>query len=460
MDVHGLLNRHCFIPLFDLKDNQKRLKHLSAIANFNALEAPEAELLQWRNLKKILTYAYDNIPFYTNRFKKAGIVPEDIRSFPDLTKLPILTREDIRRHGDELLAPGAKKDDLIKSATGGTISSPITLYLDRECFEQRLAATVVFNRWFGYELGDKAALLWGATQDFPAVTGMNEVKATLRNYLTSRIVWLPTSYLNDSILAEYYRRICKYQPAVIQAYPTPLYLLAKYMEKNGLTYEPKTITVAAETLYNFQREQIEAQFGCKVFNWYGSRELGHMASECRMHNGLHINTFHLLIEAISAGEQVYETEGNLIVTDLRNRAMPLIRYEIGDMGILTKRSCPCGCGLPLLENVSGRLVDTFVTRSGANVPGVALTNRIIKDSGSIEQMQIVQEDFERFLIRIVKGRDFNNDTLKVLEQILAGYFHSSLDVRYEFVEQIPLEKSGKSRFCICQVKQNRSAVLR
>jgi hypothetical protein len=87
------------------------------------------------------------------------------------------------------------------------------------------------------------------------------------------------------------------------------------------------------------------------------------------------------------------------------------------------------------------------------VPGVAFTNRIIKECQSIEQMQVIQEDYERFLVKIVKGPHFEEGALQILEKALVDYFHSSLDVRFEFVERIPLEKSGKSRFCICQVEQ-------
>jgi len=452
-DIHSLLNRNLFIPLYDLKEKNKRLKYVGKIEAFNSLSRDELESAQWQSTRQILKHASENIPFYRKKYGEAGVSWRDIRTPEDLTNIPTLTRDDIRGHGPELLADGVETDGLVESATGGTISSPIALYLSRDCMDMRLAATVAFNKWFGYELGDKAVFLWGAAQDFPELVGIDALKARIRNALTNRILWMPTSYLDDSILAGYYELLCKYKPAVIQAYPTPLYLFAKYMWKNDLSYKPKTITVAAETLYDYQREQIESVFQCKVFDWYGSRELGHMASECAAHNGLHVNAFHLFIESISGDKQVLETEGSLVVTDLKNMAMPLIRYEIGDVGVISKRACPCGSSLPILERVSGRLVDTFVTASGGRVPGVALTNRVIKDCQGIEQMQVIQEDFEQFTIRIVKGKDFTNLDLKKLESAMHGYFDTGIHIDYDFVEAIPLEKSGKSRFCICRIDE-------
>jgi len=425
---------------------------------FNALSRDTLETEQWRNLKNMLEHAYENVPYYRRAYRQAGISPDDIHAPMDMVKLPTLTRQDIRVHGGELLADGVVQNTLVESGTGGTISSPITIYLSPECMDLRLAATIAFNKWFGYELGDKAVLFWGAAQDFPKLDGIHAVKSKVRNFLTSRIRWMPTSYLDDPIMAEYYEQLQTYKPAVIQAYPTPLYLFAKFMAEHNLSYRPKTITVAAEPMYDYQREMIESVFQCKVFDWYGSRELGHMASECRLHNGLHINAHHLFVEVISGGKQVYDSEGTLVVTDLRNEAMPLIRYEIGDVGVISKRLCSCGSALPILEHVSGRLVDTFLTRSGGCVPGVALTNRIIKDCRGIEQMQIVQRDFELFTIRIVKGKAFSENTLTTLNAALRAYFKTDVNVEHEFVSSIPLEKSGKSRFCICEMGQTAGSI--
>jgi len=453
VDLHGLVNRRVFIPLYDLKDNCHRLRYVPGVEKFNSMSRDEMAETQWRVLKEALEYAVAHVPFHRRRFSQAGISVEDIKSPSDLTRIPVMTRDDVRSRANDLIAEKVAPSDMLRTATGGTTSSPIPMYLDRDCLDMRQAATVAFNKWFGYELGDKAVWLWGAAQDFPQTEGMAAVKAKLRNLLTSRIMWLPSSYLDEDIMADYYVKLCRYKPEVIQAYPTPLYLFAKYLADNEQSYIPKTITVAAEHLYDYQREQIESVFQRRVFNWYGSRELGHMASECTEHRGLHINAYHLFIEVIADGEQVVGKEGTLVVTDLRNRAMPLIRYDIGDVGVISDRQCPCGSHLPILEDVAGRLVDTFVTVSGARVPGVALTNRVVKNCAGIEQMQVIQKTPTRFVMRIVKGTSFSERDIKELEETMHTFFRSELDLHYEYVDRIPTTESGKSRFCISEVSQ-------
>jgi len=407
---------------------------------------------QWRSLIDTIEHACERVPFYRKRFLDAGLSLDQIQAPSDLIRIPELTRDDIRNYGDELLAEGLDRQTLVRTATGGTTSSPVELYLDQTCLDLREAATIAFNKWFGYELGDKAVWLWGAAQDFPQRAGIAAVKVRIRNCLTSRIMWLPSSYLDDAIMTEYYEKLCRYKPKVIQAYPTPLYLFAKHLAGRDQTYRPTTITVAAEHLYDHQREQIESVFGCKVFNWYGARELGHIASECREHRGMHINTYHLFVEVIADGKQVVDKEGTLVITDMRNPAMPLIRYNIGDIGMVSDRECACGSHLPILEDVSGRLVDTFVTPTGARVPGVALTNRITKNCAGIEKMQVVQKTPAKFIIRIVKGQTFSDRDITELEESMRTFFRTELDLGYEFVDDIPVTESGKSRFCISEVE--------
>jgi len=451
MDTHGQLNRTFFIPLFDWRDKRRRLRHVKDIESFNSLSREEIRDAQWRSLMDTIKHAYEHVPFYRRRLRDADLSLGQIQAPSDLTRIPELTRDDIRSHGGELLAEGLDRQTLVRTATGGTTSSPVDLYLDPQCLDLRQAATIAFNKWFGYNLGDKAVWLWGAAQDFPQRAGIAAVKTRIRNYLTSRIVWLPSSYLDDAIMAEYYNKLCRYKPKVIQAYPTPLYLFAKYLAERNLTYRPETITVAAEHLYDYQREQIESVFRCRVFNWYGARELGHIASECREHHGMHINAYHLFVEVIADGKQVVDKEGTLVITDMRNPAMPLIRYNIGDIGMVSHRECACGSYLPILEDVSGRLVDTFVTPEGARVPGVALTNRIIGSCTGIEKMQVVQKTPARFVIRIVKGQTFSDSDITELEESMRTFFRTELDLGYEYVDDIPVTKSGKSRFCISEV---------
>ena len=215
------------------------------------------------------------------------------------------------------------------------------------------------------------------------------------------------------------------------------------------------INVASEYLYDYQRQKIESVFRVKIYNWYGARELGHIATECNDHGGLHINTYGILLEVVKDGRHVFDQVGEFVFTDLHNRAMPLIRYRIGDVGIVASRPCSCGCELPLVKEVAGRYVDTFKKKDGAFVPGVAFTNRIIKSDREIKKLQIVQKDYNFFQLNVVKGPLYSDAALEDLKIKICEFMHEKLDFDVRLVEDILPERSGKITFCKSEVTNNR-----
>lgn len=447
-DSVARLARRVFVYLDDLRNGDRRLRCLPEVEGECSRSQNALLSLQWRRLQRIIDTAYEHVPFYRARFSAAGLRPRAIQTPSDLPQLPVLQRSDIRNNQVGLRNPAYGPHEVLPTATGGTTDSPVSLVLDRDCWANRRAATLYFARWYGYELGDRVALLWGARQDSPI---QNTLKGHLRQWLTGPTLWLPSSYLNDEVLGAYYRTLVAFHPKVLQAYPTPLYLLACFMERNGLRAPVPYINVVAEYLYDYQRDKIESVFGTKLFNWYGARELGHIATECRVHDGMHINTHGVYIEVIKDGKPVEGEIGELVITDLWNRAMPLIRYKIGDLGAISYRKCPCGSELPLISEVGGRYVDTFKKRDGTCIPGVAFTNRIIKDDTGIVKLQIVQKDYETFELNVVKGERYEDTQLEALKRRLAAFMQADLVFRVNFVDDILSEKSGKTLFCKSEV---------
>src|SRR5262249_8028755 len=139
-------------------------------------------------------------------------------------------------------------------------------------------------------------------------------------------------------------------------------------------YRPRGIITSAMVLHNWQRRVIEEVFACRVTNRYGCEEVSLIACECERHEGLHVNADNLLVEVLRDGRPAAPGEpGSVVVTDLSNRAMPLLRYQVGDVAVATDRLCPCGRGLPLLERIEGREADYVVTPSGRLISGISLT---------------------------------------------------------------------------------------
>jgi phenylacetate-coenzyme A ligase PaaK-like adenylate-forming protein len=437
------------VYLNDLREGDRRLIYLKYIERILEGDAEHIQKYQLDQLRNIFSYGYNNTEFYRNRFDQANVNPKAINSPNDLIKFPILEKDDIRNNQKSMLSAGVAKSDLVKTATGGTTSSPVPLFIDKESWAKRRAATLYFFKWFNYEIGDKMAYLWGAQQD---ISSNNSLKQKLRNILINRSLCLETFYLNDETMRSHYEKIVNFKPKGLQAYSTPLFLFANFLDKYKLKLNIKNINTSAEFLYDYQREKIEQVFNTKIFNWYGARELGHIATECSEHSGMHINVSGLFIEIIKNGKQVIDEEGEIVVTDLLNKAMPLIRYRLGDIGKISTRSCKCGSPLPILESVSGRLVDTFKKRDGSFVPGVAFPNRIINECKGIRELQIVQKDYQIFHLNIVRGEHYTNQDLDEIKQKICVFMHDIIEFEVHYLDKIPLEKSGKIRFCKSEIQ--------
>ena len=202
-----------------------------------------------------------------------------------------------------------------------------------------------------------------------------------------------------------------------------------------------------------ERETIERVFRCRVSDRYGCEEVGLIGCECEEHHGMHIPAEHLLVECVrdDGAPTAPGEEGRIVVTDLVNRAMPMIRYRVEDRGVLSDRSCPCGRRLPLLEKVTGRTADFLVRADRTLVAGVSLVERTLTAIAGLEQMQIVQEAIGKFSLKVVPGDGYGAASEEALATEIRSVFGAETQVRIETVTRIPQEPSGKYRFSVCQV---------
>jgi phenylacetate-CoA ligase len=188
-------------------------------------------------------------------------------------------------------------------------------------------------------------------------------------------------------------------------------------------------------------------FGCRVFNRYGCREVSVIASECPAHRGLHTMAEGLYVEIERSGQQAGQL-GSVLITDLLNYAMPLIRYRIGDVGAWLDGACPCGRGLPRLARVAGRVTDFLVGSDGRLVSGIFLATYVVGKRPSLGQVQIHQESAGQVLFRIQRGPSFRHgEDLDYLRQAARRYLGDAAVVDCEFVDELTAEPSGKFLFC-------------
>jgi len=411
------------------------------------LSPEEIRALQFDRLQCRLHQAYNSCPYYRRRWNEQGLHPSDVENLEDLAAYPVLTKADIQRYRDEMVARDFPRDQMFLDHTGGSTGAPISYYQSRDVDLSRRAVTRRHNGWAGYRVGDKSAWVWGAPRDTPTPT----LKARLRNALLDRVLYLDTAHFTEAKMRQFNDRLKRFRPNVIFAYARALAHLARYYRERSIpVYQPRSIITSAEVLEPADRATIEEVFGCPVYNRYGCREVGVLGSECNQHAGLHTAAEGLYFEVIVGDRPAEPGEiGKVLVTDLLNFAMPLIRYEIGDMAAFDPDPCPCGRGLPRLKNIAGRVTDFVVGADGRLVSGVFLATYVVAKRPSLGQVQIWQNARGRVTYRIAprEGTTASQSDLDFLREATDKYIGPDSQTEFQFVEELMPEPSGKFIFC-------------
>ena len=434
------------ITISDAYEQWARHSHVKAYARdlerTQWLSADELRDRQWQRLRLLLQSAEQHVPYYRRMFAELGLRPDALRTWQDFSVLPLLTKALMQQYAGELKSTDST-DHPLPHHTGGSTGQPVHFFLSQSSRDIRIAAANRADGWTGWRRGQKVMHLWSLNVFNRDVYASR--KARLRDWLESRRM------LNfaDSSPAELVELINQYRPALLVAYTTPLYQLARHiLAAGGLRWHPQAAIVSAETLHEFQRADIERAFGCPVFNRYGCSEVGCIAAECDQHDGLHVMSDSLIVELLPVPNDPTQDLQQVVVTDLNNFATPFIRYQIGDLA-RWKRGGPCACGrhLPRFELVAGRVMDCLRAPDGRLIPG-QLALRLFEGLPGIRQFQLVQESADRVQVKLVTDVAEPRELLAQLEQGLKQLLGASLSVTIHRVEQIPLAPSGKYRYIV------------
>lgn len=404
--------------------------------------------LQWEKLKNLLIHAYKTVPYYKKVFNEYNINPETINSYDDFLKFPILTRKQIIDNRDDLISEEYQVQDLSRASSSGSTGQPLTLYHTRDFKLWAKAHQLRNYNWCGgYEVGDKFALLWGSEIYFKLKTYLD----MFENKLMNRIEF-NTFRLNEENLLEMCKKLAKFQPKLISSYPSSLLFMSEVMLKHNLEIRPAAIQTTSETLTDRDRKIIEDRFKCIVLDKYGSRETNVIACECEKKIGMHINCENTFVEFLRDGRPVKPGEvGEIVVTNLNNYGMPLIRYSIGDLGSPIKEKCKCGRTLPLMHNLSGRESDIIITEKGDMVDSYFFSY-LLQEFSEIAYFQIVQETIKDIKINVVLSRNIErgNFERKIVEKINI-FTNNSFQIHFQYMDSIPMEASGKRRITISKI---------
>lgn len=451
MDLYKYINKWFVYPLYYFRSGDKRLARLKILESNQYLNKKKIDDLTFKNVKEMIEYAYNHVGYYREIMNKTGVVPADIKTIKDIEKIPPLTKKDIQENADKLISEEYEKSSLLKDASGGSTGEPTIFFKTLEYHQNRAADQIRHDRWSGWDLGDRFSLIWGAQRDLKSGQSLREF--IISRYI-ARIWELDAFEMSKEKMDLYVKTLERIQPKMVLGYANALTAFSEFLLSNYPNHKirPKGVISSAETLTENKRKIIERAFHCKVLNRYGSREVGLIASECSLQSGLHINSDNVFVEVVNNSQAVAVGEsGDILVTDLSNKAMPLIRYKLGDVGRLSDQVCKCGRGLPLLNSVEGRSGDFFVSSNGSLVHGEYFTHLFYGEK-DVKKFQMIQETMEKVSLKIVSEQKdidlpYIQTFIKKTKSILGE--HCIIDVN--FVLDIPPPPSGKTIFTISKV---------
>jgi phenylacetate-CoA ligase len=440
MGLYPFVLQRCFLPLYyGLRGRHyASYRRLLEQSQWRPREAVLA--FQWAELSRLLDHVFAHVPYYQQKYKAAGIERGDIRSLADFARLPVLTRDEIRAHREELRA--ANVAPLLPHATGGSSGAPTRFYITRDSYDWRTAAAHRAYSWSGVELGELTLFLWGAPIGAPPRWKLAKVHAF--NALQRQKI-VSTFSQSPALWQLVYAWQCQRRPALIVGYVSSLEAYAEYLAAQALSPPPpRAVIGAAEPLALATRQRIQASLGAPVFNTYGSREFMSVAAECGAHAGLHVHAENLVVET---ARPAAEGASDILVTDLHNYGMPFVRYAIGDLGILDDSPCACGRGLPRISSIEGRALEVLRTPEGRVVPGEVFPH-LMKEFPEIRQFQARQLALDHIVISAVLDQPLSAAHRELMESELRKFFGANLRMDFERVDTIPPLASGKRRVTI------------
>lgn len=442
------LSKYIFYPIWEIKDGAHRLKYLRELTNSQWWNFEQLRQKQWTQLCTMVKYAYDHCPYYRSSYEKIGF-DGMLSSWEDFNSLPLLTKSDIRENAEYILSDRFVKSNLLKAKTGGSTGHALTVYFDQKCQEMRNAAAMRSDRWAGWDMGMKVAAVWGN----PPVA--DTFKKKLRNTFLDRFLYLDTMHINEANILVFINNWRSENPKILFGHAHSIYILATYLKRLDIKdLRPRGIIATSMMLIEPERRVIESVFGCHVTNRYGCEEVGLIACECEKHSGLHLNIDHLVVEFLKddSSAALLGEEANIVVTDLINYGMPLIRYSIEDKGVISNRMCSCGRGLPLVDRIVGRQADFLKRLDGSLVAGISLIERTLTAIPGLAEMQLIQDELERICVKVVKDSYFNETSESDLRRELQIVFGKQVQIEISFVSALSQTVAGKHRFVINNIK--------
>jgi len=416
----------------------------------------QARLVEYqeKKLREIVRYSYDHVPFYHKKMEELNIRPSDIRSLSDLNKLSIIGKDEIRSNLTEIVSSEYDMNQLRALYTSGSTGKPLHVFVTRGEDIIRKVKHLRANIGCGQKPRDRWVAL-ASPSHFSEASGIQRM---LRIYAPCAFI----SVFDD--LNKQFSVLEKVRPDVLGGYSSSILLLAKEARKRDLkTIKPRLIFTGAEIIDSRSRNFIEEVFDAPIFDQYATIEFERVAWQCQERSEYHIDADLVITQFVDKdGEEVAPGEsGQIVCTSLFSQAMPFIRYTVGDVGVPSDEKCNCGRFLPLMKVIEGRKDSLLLLPDGRLMSPftILMTVSQFKMIKDVDQFRFIQKGMDNFLL-LIKKKDSNVDE-KTIEKEFVAHIKKSLNIdafdpKFEvvFVDDIPLDKSGKFSPVVTELKTN------
>jgi len=442
-DVYGRLFRAVVFPLLDRLNGTDIQRKLELLLDSEHLDPAEIREKQLGKLEKVVEKTRQRSDFYRQCWSGRPAGPRSV--YGPLSGLPVVTKGDLRRAG-EFFPIRNFRGKVIVSRTSGSTGSPMVFYRSAEQESWFWALRMRIWGWAGYRPGDPYLTI----NLNPRLAWKKRLQDLLFRcaYLTFNADNQDSWRIVDILRR---RRIPN-----LNGFSSSLYVLARFMTERGIENPGvRGVTATGDGLDPIYRAAIESAFGVRVIDYYGAGGEGvHLASQCLVSGSrYHLHPENAVVEVLDRdGPAVPGAVGRLVVTQLDNEAMPLIRYELGDLAVAAPRDAQCSCGrtLPMLERIEGRIPDLIVAPNGTFlVPHFFVV--LFKNLQSVDRYQIVQTQREQIQARLVARPGARREEVETaVRKAVAGATQGALATQFEWAEEIPLSGAGKRRLVISE----------
>src|SRR6266702_4096109 len=433
--------------------NPEVLRELEVIQSVERSPA-KLQAIHESRLERLLHHAWSHTDYYREVLEACGAVRSGKVSLDRFEDIPFLTKDIIRSQGARLLAKSLPAGRRVHdNCSGGSTGQPVRFRQDSVYWGVTIATRTHHFSTVGKELGEREMKIWGNEPDLRK--GTIGWKAKLENFVYNR-KFEQCWHLPEHRILNIIRHINEWQPQMLWCFRDGIDGVARHINDHGIrVHSPASVVLGGATVYPFMAKAIEKAFNSPAISAYGSREVGAVACQCLQRGGLHIATQAHRVEAIGPDERpVMETDGELAITPLMNYAMPFIRYRIGDRGRMTRRHCTCGRAFPLLDALTGRVIEVLRNSRGEQIdPVYFMWTMAEKANNSIlKKGQIVQEEDGAITVNLMlepgASQEQAQPHLQAMREAIALVMGPDCPIRFVFVPDIPLSPSGKFPYIV------------